>query len=397
MIAGGAAATLTANGRGRFESLREQASALFERLDGTEQLPERARPRLFGGFSFTDAHAREASETWKGYPGARFVLPEVQLTVLPSKAWLTTSAVGPGAAATATRRLRTWRDRLAALPEFDVLNPPGVRSRSAVPGRKQWRRQVRSVTDRIERNHLEKVVLAQSLTARLEHPLSVTDTLHRLGTNYPDCYRFLFEPESGNAFFGATPERLVTVEGRHLETEALAGSIGRGENPREDETLATELLESHKNTHEHELVVDAIREQLSAFSADLSFGERQALRLANVQHLHTPIHATLDDDEHVLSLVDALHPTPAVGGLPPEDALRTIRETETFHRGWYAAPVGWFDGDGNGTFAVAIRSGIANGRTATLFAGAGIVADSDPDREYEELQLKYRPILDELE
>jgi len=123
---------------------------------------------------------------------------------------------------------------------------------------------------------------------------------------------------------------------------------------------------------------------------------RRVRKLANVQHLQTPIHATISEPRHVLEFVEALHPTPAVGGLPPEEALQTIRETEGFDRGWYAAPVGWIDGDGNGTFAVAIRSAIAREQTATLFAGAGIVADSDPDEEYDELQLKYQPILDEL-
>jgi menaquinone-specific isochorismate synthase len=124
--------------------------------------------------------------------------------------------------------------------------------------------------------------------------------------------------------------------------------------------------------------------------------ERTIRKLANVQHLRTPIRATLSEERHVLDLVEALHPTPAVGGLPPELALETIRETEVFDRGWYAAPVGWIDGDGDGSFAVAIRSALARERTATLFAGAGIVDDSDPDEEWDELQLKYRPILDEL-
>ena len=103
------------------------------------------------------------------------------------------------------------------------------------------------------------------------------------------------------------------------------------------------------------------------------------------------------EDVVVLSLVEALHPTPAVGGLPPDEALQTITETEAFERGWYASPVGWFDAEGNGTFAVAIRSAVGTDRRATLFAGNGLVADSDPDHEWDEVQLKYRPVLDALE
>ncbi|MCL7418045.1 MAG: chorismate-binding protein, partial [Halalkalicoccus sp.] len=129
---------------------------------------------------------------------------------------------------------------------------------------------------------------------------------------------------------------------------------------------------------------------------EVRVAEQTVRKLATIQHLRTPIRADLAADEHVLSIVEALHPTPAVGGLPPENAWETIRETEAFERGWYAAPVGWFDAAGNGEFAVAIRSGVASDDLVTLFAGNGIVADSDPDEEWEEVQLKYRAILDAL-
>jgi menaquinone-specific isochorismate synthase len=203
--------------------------------------------------------------------------------------------------------------------------------------------------------------------------------------------------DEAGSFLGATPERLVTVRGRTVETGALAGTTGRGDTPEEDEWLARELLGDEKNAHEHELVAGAIRDQLRPFAASVATGERRVRRLATVQHLETPITAELGTDEHVLSLVEALHPTPAVGGLPPDVALRTIRDTERFDRGWYAAPVGWFDAAGYGSFAVALRSAVAREDTATLFAGVGIVGDSDPDREWDEVDLKYRPMLDELE
>jgi len=153
-----------------------------------------------------------------------------------------------------------------------------------------------------------------------------------------------------------------------------------------------------KNGREHDLVVGAVRDQLSPFGR-VRVGDRTVRRLATIQHLYTPVSATLAHDAHVLDLVEALHPTPAVGGLPPARALATIRDTEPFDRGWYAAPVGWFDAAGNGEFTVAIRSAVVapDRRRVTTFAGVGLVADSDPDEEWDEVQLKYRPILDELE
>ncbi|MFB6092919.1 MAG: isochorismate synthase MenF [Haloquadratum sp.] len=400
IVGSGAAATLTADGSDRFETVRETAESLFSAGDvhaGTEA----ARPRLFGGFAFhTDG---VSAAPWGGFPAAQFVLPRVQVTWTDGGAWLTVNAIGPDATAeTVEARLDAETDRLGSIREGPPAGAPGVRDRRRTTAREDWRAGVEAAIDRIRAGDLRKVVLAQALEADLASPLPLPTVLSRLGDRYPECYRFLVEPAAETegpaaSFFGATPERLVSVRGRTVETGALAGTTGRGETPAEDEWLAQELAQDDKNAHEHELVAETIQDQLSPYAASVSAGPRRVKRLATVQHLWTPITATLDRDEHVLSLVDALHPTPAVGGLPPERALETIRETEPFDRGWYAAPVGWIDAAGYGTFAVALRSAVARGNAATLFAGVGIVADSDPDREWDEVQLKYRPILDELE
>jgi len=397
VAAGGTAAVVTASGANRFESIKKQATAVFDRLELPEPLPGGARPRFYGGFAFTDAHSDPApGDLWHGFPAAQFTLPSVQFSLTSDGAWITTACVGPNAATTAEARLAQWRSRIEALPELAIGDPPGISGREYEPSRPSWRKQVQAAVSRIRDGDLRKVVLAQSLSVSLDERVTVADVLARLGEVYPGCYRFLFEPTPGGSFFGATPERLVSVTGTSVETEALAGSIGRGETKAEDEGLAEQLSDSEKNNHEHGLVVEAIREQLRDLTEDIEAGERTIRQLANVQHLRTPLRATLEEERHVVELVEALHPTPAVGGLPPAKALETISETEAFDRGWYAAPIGWFDADGDGTFAVAIRSGTTEGSAATLFAGAGIVRDSDPDSEWDELQLKYRPVLDEL-
>ena len=393
VAAAGATATVTGSGPDRFAEVRAAGERLLESCSVPDDVPNVARPRLFGGFAFHD----DATGSWTGFGDARFILPEVQVTGDGEGWWLTVTAEGPQAAADAEAKLATWRDRVEAGTETEAAGPPGVADRTRTPSREGWREQVQAALRSVASGDLEKVVLAQAMTLALSGDLSVPDTLERLGHTYPDCYRFAFSPTDGGTFFGATPERLVSLTGRTVSTEALAGSTGRGDTPAEDEWLATDLLESEKDGHEHDLVADAIRGQLEPFASSVSTGERSIRRLATVQHLRTPITAELAADEHVLTLVEALHPTPAVGGLPPDVALETIRETETFDRGWYAAPIGWFDAAGNGTFAVALRSALARERTATVFAGAGIVADSDPDREWDEVQLKYRPMLDELE
>ncbi|WP_262177779.1 isochorismate synthase [Haloarcula laminariae] len=398
IAAAGAAATVTGGGPSRFDDVRAATEALFDSCETPSGgLPSVARPRLFGGFAFHHGDHDGEGSPWADFPGAAFFLPEVQVTERDGDRWLTTAAAGEDAADRAEALLTTWKERLADEPATEVGRGPGIASRERTPSQAAWRDQVARAISSVEEGRLRKVVLAQALRVHLRSDLSVPDVFARLAETYPDCYRFLFSPADRATFYGATPERLVSLRGRTVRTEALAGSTGRGDTPAEDEWLAAELLDSTKDIHEHELVAEAIRDQLDPYAASVRIGDRTVRRLATVQHLRTSITAELADDEHVLSLVDALHPTPAVGGLPPDEALRTIRETEAFDRGWYAAPIGWVDAAGNGTFAVGLRSAVATERTATLFAGAGIVADSDPDREWDEVQLKYRPMLDELE
>jgi menaquinone-specific isochorismate synthase len=390
--AGGTAARVTGEGSDRFETVREAAEDLFAGLDYDG--PDAARPRLFGGFAFDGNH--DPTPPWLGFAGAEFVLPRTQLTRANGETWLTVSACDASAEAVETE-LAEVREALLEAPDRPRADPPGVVGTTPTTSRREWAEQVRAAVERIEQGELRKVTLAQALSVELADDASIPDALERLGESYPDCFRFCFEPTTEAAFFGATPERLATLRGRTVETDALAGSVGRGETPEEDAELEASIRNSEKMAHEHELVVETICDQLGPLSGAVRVEERRVRKLATIQHLWTPVEADLRNDDHVLSIVEALHPTPAVGGLPPETALRTIRETETFDRGWYAAPVGWFDADGDGTFAVGIRSAVASQRSATLFAGNGIVADSDPDEEYEEVQLKYRPILDELE
>lgn len=390
----GAAAQIVSDGADRFARLKEETTHLFDEV--VHEGPTATRPRLIGGFSFTDDH--RAAPPWTGFRGASLVLPRIQLTSHGNDAWVTVHAVGPDAT---PREVEDTLDkvvtRLEDLPSMrSAGDPPGVKHTERSPGRVGWRSQVEAALEKIDAGTLRKVVLAQRLQVELEASIAVPDVLERVRRSYEDCFRFLIEPPGNATFFGAPPERLLRRKGRAVETEALAGSVRRGDTPEEDAELADRLREDEKLRIEQELVADTIEDALRPLG-EVSVGQRGVRRLENIQHLHTPIQATLNADTHVLELVQALHPTPAVGGLPPDEALTTIRETEAFDRGWYAAPVGWVDASGDGEFAVAIRSGVAGDRRVSLFAGNGIVAEANPDEEWEELQQKYRPILDELQ
>jgi isochorismate synthase len=178
---------------------------------------------------------------------------------------------------------------------------------------------------------------------------------------------------------------------------ALAGSFPRGATVGDDQALGAQLLASAKERHEHAVVVRNIRSVLADLCMRIEAPATPTLmKMRNVQHLFTPVTAQLRGNSSVLTLVERLHPTPAVGGWPREVALAFLREHEELDRGWYAAPIGWLDANGDGEFAVALRSALVDGTSATLFAGCGIVADSDPQSEYQETLLKLRPMLNAL-
>jgi menaquinone-specific isochorismate synthase len=390
VVGAGEAARLTGHGPDRFAAVRDAAATSFE----DASIPDGpARPRFFGGGAFHDDH--EPTPPWEGFRAAEFVLPHVQLTRAADATHLTVSR-GDGDEEALAADLEAAKAELSKLPAMrPVGEPPGVVASRRTTTESEWARQVESAIGGIEQGELRKVVLAVALAVTLETEVTVPDALERLRRSYPDCFRFLVQPTEEAGFFGVPPERLVRLEGRDAWTEALAGSVARGDTPEEDAELAASLLDSEKLQHEQGLVTEAIEERLAPLGT-VDVGEQGVRKLANIQHLQTPISLKLDAESHVLDLVEALHPTPAVGGLPPVAAERTIRQTETFERGWYASPVGWFDAAGDGEFAVGIRSAVAGGRRATLFAGNGIVADSDPAPEWEEVSLKYEPILAEL-
>jgi menaquinone-specific isochorismate synthase len=256
---------------------------------------------------------------------------------------------------------------------------------------------VDEATRRIRQGELDKVVLARARQLQSPGPVEPAAVLAQLAQYYPDCYRFLFEPLSGHAFYGATPELLVEIKGATLYTAALAGSIRRGRSQEEDEMLAAELLANPKERHEHALVIEAIEENLRPRVATLEVSAQpEVYRLSNIQHLKTPIQGKILENDTILSIIKGLHPTPAVGGRPREVALGIIQEMEPVDRGWYAGPVGWLDQQGDGMFAVAIRSAVSVKSESLLYAGAGLVADSQPEKEWQETQLKFKPLQEAL-
>ena len=265
------------------------------------------------------------------------------------------------------------------------------------PGAVVYAEAVRAATERIHAGQLRKVVLARTIEVDAGRDLDPRRLAKRLRSVDPDAYTFI-APTPGGVMVGASPELLVSRRGLDVRSNPLAGSAPRSGDPDEDRANADALVASAKDREEHAIVVEAVADALHPFCEALEHDpEPVLLATANVWHLSTRFKGTLREPApNALELVAALHPTPAVCGTPREVAQALIAELEPFDRGCYAGPVGWMDANGDGEWAIALRCAELRGTRAILYAGAGIVADSVPEREVDETERKFRAFLDSL-
>ncbi len=362
--------------------------------DEPDRLPAGVGPVWVGGFAFAPDGGRAAH--WSSFPPALMIMPELALHRIGGRTHLTLSALAdPGVdPAAVTRRLSA---RLAALSEatLPLVDPhPTSEARIASvlpPGR--FEESVAQALGRIRAGELEKVVLAREVVVeapQAHEPAGIYGALREL---FASCFCFCCgSPEA--AFLGASPELLVRRAGAGAATVALAGSTRRSADPAVDDHLGEQLLRSAKERREHGIVVRRIERTLRNRSVWVEAAPEPGLvKVANIQHLATPLRAQLSEPRSAVELAGLLHPTPAVGGEPRQRALATIAELERLDRGWYAGPVGWMDAAEDGEFCVAIRSALLRDRVAHLFAGNGIVTDSDPTAELAETEVKLEALL----
>ena len=374
----GAAWIASSSGINRFAQLRDATPP---------ELPDDAT--ILTGFSFHADGPRTAE--WEGFNSVDALVPEVSVTASSEGGKLTVTAQ-PG------RSVEELIDLLAALP-----NPPdpvpfdsGGHSLASFPPPGEWRTEVEEAVAAIAEGAFSKVVLSRSVVVTTEAVPKPFELVDRLRHAYPQCYLFVWQ--SGDAaFIGATPELLVEKAGQTIRLNPLAGTARRGEGEVDDRDVGESLLRSSKDRSEHSLVVDDIAEILGSLGADVTVPQRPSLRrMATVQHLSTEISGTVDATTQPLDLVAALHPTPAVGGSPRQEALAFLDKVEGIDRGWYAGGIGWYSRRGDALFAVPLRCALIRRNVSLLHAGAGIVAGSDPDSELEETRLKFRPMLGAL-
>lgn len=408
MAAVGAVEVLEPSGPDRFSAASAARAVLAARVrrHGPASAPA---PVLVGGFSFRPG-ADSRPPDWTGFGDCRLVLPELTVIDRPDGTWaLKAARIGPdgdeSAAVAALDRELAELDSAAGVPDLDLAELASMDHRSAdpIPGGDDpvYLELVGRGIDAVGRGELDKVVCARMLALGTgPDPATVLDALRRRN---PNCAVFAFTVGAAT-FLGATPEELAVLDGHRLRTSAVAGTAPRGADGASDARLAEGLLASAKERAEHRCVVEAITAGLEGLGlVDPTPTEPEILALANLQHLRTPITSRVRqrsggvNDMDVLRVAGVLHPTPATGGAPLDAALAFIDAHEDFDRGWYAAPVGWCDLDGNGELRVALRSMLATADGLRLFAGAGVVAGSTPAGELAETSVKLQALLDAIE
>jgi menaquinone-specific isochorismate synthase len=406
MAAAGSVHRIKTTGENRFREASDHGKRLLEQVYHLSNLKHSlASVHLLGGFSFFD---HNIGKEWRDFGAGSFTLPEWllvrknDLTILTITKEIDTDQNLENnlhAFSTCLKKL----EKICDAGTYRTNTEDSFNSRIKVPEKasdeyNKWVHSVENATDLIKSDYFKKIVLARQLKIELHQPASATRILNQLRTQYPDCYTFMVSQDGESAFLGSTPERLASFNDRDIETEGLAGSISRGKTASEDAALEHRLLHSQKDLNEHAFVLDAIEENLQKYSDVFEHPVSPRIKkLSNVQHLYTPVHATIKAGVSRTEVLSKLHPTPAVGGYPRDAAMPFINKLEHFDRGWYAAPIGWINAGGNGEFVVAIRSGLLKNNEVRFYAGCGIVENSDPHKEWEETNLKFIPMLTALE
>jgi menaquinone-specific isochorismate synthase len=391
----GCVRAIESEGPERFETVSRAWRALAaEAIADPPDGPSGAGLVAVGGFAFAP-HGAD-SPAWEGFAPASLHVPEVAFARRGGDVRLTVAAratpddIPEDLLARIEERLAELR--VSPLPLLDPAPAGRYRVVSAMPP-EHYESAVARAVERIKTGALEKVVLAREVQvhAPIAHdPAAVYGVLRDA---FPACY--VFAIGRGEAMFiGATPELLARRDGERASTVALAGSTRRSADPAVDDHLGEALLRSDKDREEQAIVARRIARALRPHAVWVTAApEPVVVKVANIQHLATPIRAQLSRPLEATALAAVLHPTPAVGGEPFAAAERLIPELEGFDRGWYAGPVGWTDANGDGELCVALRCALLRGTVAHCYAGVGVVRDSDPAAELAETEIKLQALL----
>lgn len=362
-------------------------SSLFTKLQ-KRLSPVYKHLRYYGGISFRQKAVIDPS--WGKFGNYRFIVPKFEVYAENNETYLACNFILKDYSdyQLQLNRILYELDQLIFRQPAEIKYLPSLLTRKDLPNKKGWYENIETVLASFAQGKTEKIVLARKSIFEFVESIEPLHLLLLLQNTNPELFHFCFQPSVGNAFIGGSPERLYSRQERLLQTEAMAGTRRRGKSTQEDQELSQELLTSEKDIREQQFVVYSLRSILHQLCHSIGkIRKPSLLKLNKVQHLYTPCNGILLDEVSDADILPKLHPTPAVGGYPREQALIAIEEIEPFDRGWYAGPVGWI-GHNSAEFAVAIRSGLVEDNQLSLFSGAGIVQGSQPEQEWQEIEHK---------
>jgi menaquinone-specific isochorismate synthase len=350
--------------------------------------PKNSRLRYYGGIQFH--HSTKKDAVWLNFKAFRFVVPLFEIYADSTGTYFACNILINPQEDLQSQLAGVFK-QLNSLNWAETDEPffaPELIKRVDTPTKSEWHQNVAHTLEQFQSGKLEKIVLARRSEFEFTEPIDGIQTLNKLQKIDPTAFYFCFQPLKNIAFIGATPERLYRREGNEIYSEAIAGTRPRGDDRSSDEWHEIDLLNNEKEYREHQFVVKSLGESFKSICKGVEYPDKTfILKLSRLQHLYSNIRGLLKDGIGDSDILQHLHPTPAVGGYPKNEAMRYIEDIEPFDRGWYAGPVGWVSSDA-AEFAVAIRSAITTENKLILYAGAGIVPGSDPEKEWVEIENK---------
>jgi menaquinone-specific isochorismate synthase len=391
-------AVIIENGSQRFSSIDKKIKEYKSKcLNNWDSYPRLNIPLFLGAVEFPVDHS---DQDWKNFNDSIWIIPEILLFKKRKNAFIIFNSISPSVSITKnlTNQFRKILESIFYLHGEVKPSAAQIRQSSILKiegnlpkDKKKWKNQIIELVDQISMDNVQKVVLSRKIDLLLSSEIKFSEILKKLAGSFPGCFIFLYR-NADAIYFGASPEKLFKFQNTSAEFDIIAGSAPRGEFPDKDAGLEKELLSNKKNLHEHKIVLDYIKDSIKPFTEDLTVFETRVKKYSNIQHLLTKVTAKLKSDSSVLTLAKAIYPTPSICGMPKDEALSFIKKIEGYKRGLYSGVISWISFNA-GEFVIAIRSALYHRRKLTIFAGNGIVKDSNADDEWKETELKLNSIL----